>query len=51
MAYGAGNAIVLERVPEENLSNVAAIRNMMSQMASTLSVRTVHAPPTPAVLN
>ena len=24
-----GNAIVLERVPEENLSNVSAIRNMM----------------------
>jgi hypothetical protein len=32
-----GNAIVLERVPEENLSNVSAIRNMMSQMASTMA--------------
>lgn len=32
-----GNALVLERVPEENLSNVSAIRNMMSQMASTMA--------------
>lgn len=28
---------MLERVPEENLSNISAIRNMMSQMASTMA--------------
>jgi hypothetical protein len=37
MIFLAGNAIVLERVPEDALSNVSAIRNMMTQMASVIA--------------